>query len=66
MISIRCGFYLEDLQRQVFRGLVIRVLFIFQVVPDLPRLPSIQVRVEVHFERLRLGDRFLLPDEEAV
>ena len=66
MISIRCGLYLEDCQRQVFRGLVIRVLFIFQVVPDLPRLACVQMRMQMDFEWLRLRDRFLLPDKEPV
>ena len=66
MISNRCGCYLEDLQRQVLRGLVVRIFSVFKVVPNLACLRRIQVRMQVHFERCTLGDALFLEYKKTI
>ena len=66
MIFTRCRHYLEDIQRQVFRGLVVRVFFIFQVVPDLPRLACVHMRMQIDFEWCTLGGALFLECKKAI
>ena len=60
------GYSLEDLQRQILRGLVVRVLFVFEIIPDVSCLPCVQMGVQVHVKGCALRDTLLFPDVEAI
>ena len=57
---------LEDLERQIFRGLIVGVLFVFEVIPNIAHFACVQVRMQMDFKWGSLGDALFLPDKEPV
>ena len=55
-----------DLERQVLRGLIIRVFLVFKVVPNVTRLACVQMRMQMDFEWCTLGGALFLECKKAI
>ena len=64
--TISCQCYLEDLERKGFARLVVRILFVLEVIPNLPCRCTIQVGVQMHFEWLRLRNALFFEHEKPI
>ena len=57
---------LEDLEREVLRGLVVRVFFVLQIIPHVASFVAVQVRVDLNLERLALRNALFFPHKKAI